>query len=91
MDDERVIRRTALGLVDPAYCVRVQGICAKAVDRLRRDGHQSAIADDLRRLGDLVRLGAGIVDLPINRFHAVMSLLSDCSSAPPGQPRPARR
>ena len=53
MDDERVVLRSALCLIDTAAGVCIQCVRAKAVDRLGRDAEQTAAADDLRRRLDI--------------------------------------
>ena len=40
VDDQRVVRRAALGLKDPEHGLGVQGVRAQAVDRFRGKGHQ---------------------------------------------------
>ena len=65
MDNERVILRTALGQKNAQHRVLIQRICAKAVDRLRRDRQQPAVPDDL--CGGLNILFCGVTK--IDCFH----------------------
>ena len=53
MDNERIVLRAALCLVDPAAGVGIQRIRAETVDRLGRNAEQAAPPDDLRRLFDI--------------------------------------
>ena len=38
--DQRIVRRTALGSKNARHCLGIEGVGAKAVDRLRGEGHQ---------------------------------------------------
>ena len=50
MDDQRMRRRTTLGVEDTSYGVRVLNVGAQTVDSLRRKGHQAPRAQDTNRL-----------------------------------------
>ena len=52
VDDDGIVGRAALGGEDAAHGGRVQGEGAEAVDRLRREGDQSAAAQHRRRPRD---------------------------------------
>ena len=54
VDDQRVIRGAALGLVDFLHGLPIQGVGGQAVDRLRGDGHQAAPAEDVPRPLDVI-------------------------------------
>ena len=49
MEDQRVILGTALGGKDLADCLRVQSVGTQSVYSFRRNGHKTAIFDDVCR------------------------------------------
>ena len=57
VDDEGVVRRPALGREDARHRGGVESVGAEAVDRLRREGHQPAGAQDRGRASDGVSVG----------------------------------
>ncbi len=52
--DERIVLRPALGRKNAARRVRVEGVCAQAVHRLRRERDEPTGTDDRARLFDFV-------------------------------------
>ena len=50
MDDERIIRGTALRSVDLFRRTRIERISAKTIDRLRRKSHKAALTYDAAEL-----------------------------------------
>ena len=51
MDNEGIVRRTALGSKNGENRVTVQGVGAQAVNCFGREGYQSAVFQDFRRQG----------------------------------------
>ena len=49
MNDQGIIRRASFGSKNREHGIWVEGIGAKAVDRFRREGHQLAGAEKIRR------------------------------------------
>jgi hypothetical protein len=49
--DQRVEARALLGGVNAGDGLRIRGIGPEAVDGLRREGHEAAVAQDLRHAG----------------------------------------
>ena len=75
MDDEGVVLRTALGLENLMNRSLVQRVGAQTVNRLRGDGYQSSLPQNIRRRRDLILddllLALGIPQVKISRMHPI--------------------